>query len=89
MKNSRQAIPSSIMEVRENTYNMQFIVGDAVDFLFNEGKNALSGTVLKKYTNSCLVDISQDSRLTKDEIDQYNQKVVVNYKKIKGVVHDE
>ncbi|MFQ7236634.1 MAG: hypothetical protein ACLRPU_17310 [Enterococcus hulanensis] len=38
MKNSRQAIPSSIMEVRENTYNLQFIVGDAVDFLFNEAR---------------------------------------------------
>lgn len=75
------------MDIRENIYNLQYLVGDTIDFPFNEGAMELSGTVIKKYTNSCLVDISLDSKLTRDEIDLYNRKVVVNYKKIKGVVH--
>ncbi|MDT2483629.1 DUF2187 family protein [Enterococcus avium] len=87
MNNGSHAMPGSMMELRENAYNLQYLVGDRIDFLFNEGQLNLSGIVIKKYTHSCLVDISQDTGLTRDEIDLYNQKIVVNYKQIKGVVH--
>lgn len=87
MNNGSHAMPSSVMELRENSYNLQYFVGDKIDFLFNDGQLDLSGIVMKKYTHSCLVDISQDRGLTRDEIDLLNRKVVVNYKQIKGVVH--
>ena len=52
-------MPGSMMELRENAYNLQYLVGDRIDFLFNEGQLNLSGIVIKKYTHSCLVDISK------------------------------
>ena len=87
MNNGSHAMPSFMMELRENSYNLQYFVGDKIDFLFNDGQLDLSGIVMKKYTHSCLVDISQETGLTRDEIDLLNRKVVVNYKQIKGVVH--
>ena len=59
MNNGSHAMPSSMMELRENVYNLQYLVGDRIDFLFNEGQLNLSGIVIKKYTHSCLVDISK------------------------------
>lgn len=80
-----KTIPNFLLEMRENEYNLKFIVGDEIDFLFQEDSLTLSGTIIKKYTNSCLVDISQALDLSMEERDAYNGKVVVNYKKIKGV----
>lgn len=76
-----------MMELRENVYNLQYVVENEINFLFQEGRHDLSGIVMKKYTHSCLVDISQDTRLTRDEFDLYNQKVVVNYKQNNGMVY--
>ncbi len=40
-------MPGSMMELRENAYNLQYLVGDRIDFLFNEGQLNLSGIVIK------------------------------------------
>lgn len=84
-----QTLSRFLIEIRENEYNRQFIVGDKIDFLFSNDTVYLSGAIIKKYTNSCLVDISQDLALSREDVDLYNGKVVVNYKKIEGVRHDE
>ncbi|GCF94369.1 hypothetical protein NRIC_22600 [Enterococcus florum] len=84
-----QTAPAFLMEVKENSYNTQFLVGDQITFAFAEASRQLKGTVMKKYTHSCLVDISQDSTLSETEITAYNGKVIVNYKWIQGVdMHD-
>lgn len=84
-----QTLSRFLIEIRENEYNRQFIVGDKIDFLFSNDTVYLSGAIIKKYTNSCLVDIRQDLALSREDIDLYNGKVVVNYKKIEGVRNDE
>lgn len=77
------------LELQENEFNQQYVIGDEVHFMFNEGSMELSGKIIKKYTNSCLIDISQAVALITDGEDLYNGKVVVNYKKIEGVsVHE-
>ncbi|MGM0214442.1 DUF2187 family protein [Enterococcus sp. AZ109] len=84
-----QRPPAFLFEVQVNQYNQQFSVGDQVAFSIQEDTVQLAGTVLKKYTNSCLIDISQTTALNKREQEIYNGRVVVNYKKINGVKSDE
>lgn len=85
MANSMNRKPAFLLEVNPNEYNRQFFVGDRVTFQFHEATKHIAGVLVKKYTNSCLVDISQDDSLTEQELDAYNRKVVVNYKWINGV----
>lgn len=85
----RTMVPNILMEIRENEYNSQFNLGDKIDFPFNEDSFFLTGTIIKKCTNSCLVDIRYSFVLSQKEMAHYNGKVVVNYKKIGGVKHNE
>ncbi len=82
--------PTFLCEVQTNQYNQQFSIGDQVAFSIQDNALQLAGTVLKKYTNSCLIDISQTTALNKREQEIYNGRVVVNYKKINGVkIHEQ
>lgn len=89
MSYGQTMVPNILMEIRENEYNLQFSIGDKINFLFNEDHFFLSGTIVKKYTNSCLVDISKTIVLSEKELEFYNGKVVINYKKIEGVTCNE
>lgn len=89
MSYGQTMVPNILMEIRENEYNLQFSIGDKIDFHFSEDRFFLSGTIIKKYTNSCLVDISQSFILSEKELEFYNGKVVINYKKIEGVKWNE
>lgn len=89
MSYGQTMMSSSLMEIRENEYNLQFGIGDKIDFLFNEDRFFLSGTIIKKYTNSCLVDISKAIVLSEKELEFYNGRVVINYKKIEGAKKNE
>ncbi|MBO1304701.1 DUF2187 family protein [Enterococcus sp. 669A] len=82
--------PTFLCEVQINQYNQQFSVGDQVTFSIQDNARQLAGTVLKKYTNSCLIDITQTNALNKREQEIYNGRVVVNYRKINEVkIHEQ
>lgn len=66
-------------DVKENQFNKRYNTGDSVNFSFNNTEKILNGIILKKYTNSCLLDIS-DNHLTFDETRTYKGKMVISYK---------
>lgn len=67
---------------QETPANQQFVEGQAVSF-YSELLNAsLQGVLLKKYTNSCLIDISSSTEIPVTSIEKYNSRLVINYKKI-------
>lgn len=69
-------------DIKENTYNFQRNVGDQITFhVLNDTRN-YSGIILKKYTNSCLVDISMNCNLTEEEQRAFNGRIVISYKMI-------
>lgn len=65
----------------ENEVNSQFQNGQILSFYSEFFNSEIQGTVLKKYTNSCLVDISINKALNKRDIEHLNSRMIISYKK--------
>ncbi|MBP1046882.1 hypothetical protein I6N96_11440 [Enterococcus sp. BWM-S5] len=80
VKNNQGRTPFSLYQ--ETSVNQQFSEGQAVSFYSELLCLPLQGTLLKKYTNSCLIDISDCSELAITSREKYNSRLVINYKRI-------
>lgn len=82
-KNSQK--PTFICAIKPNYYNQQFSIGDYINVSTIEKFPNLSGKILKKYTNSCLLDIRLSNLDTRYK-EKLNYKIVISYQKIDGVL---
>lgn len=82
-KNSHK--PTFICDVKPNHYNQQFSVGDYISVSTIDRFPNLSGKIIKKYTNSCLLDIRL-SNLEPKYKEKLNDKIVIPYQEIDGVL---
>lgn len=70
---------SPATDIKENSFNLRYKIGDTVHFILTKSEKNFNGIILKKYTNSCLLDITENS-LTLDEARNYKGKIVISYK---------
>lgn len=77
--------PTFICDVKPNHYNQQFSIGDYIRVSTIEKFPNLSGKIIKKYTNSCLLDIRLSNVEAKHK-EKLNYKIVIPYQKIDGVL---
>lgn len=80
VKNNQGRAPFTLYQ--ETSVNQQFAEGQTVSFYSELLCSSLVGVLLKKYTNSCLIDISDCNELTISSREKYNSRLVVNYKMI-------
>lgn len=66
----------------ENDINNQFEDGQILFFYSDFFNSEIQGTVLKKYTNSCLVDISMNDSINKRDLEHLNSRMIIAYKKV-------
>ncbi|MGC6767316.1 DUF2187 family protein [Enterococcus sp. LJL51] len=67
---------------QETSINQNYKEGQMITFYSELFNSSIHGILSKKYTNSCLVDISACQELSRENREKYNYKIVVNYKKI-------
>ncbi|MBL1223649.1 DUF2187 domain-containing protein [Enterococcus sp. BWR-S5] len=67
---------------QETSVNQRFSEGQTLSFYSELLHSSLQGILLKKYTNSCLIDISGCHELTIASREKYNSRLVINYKMI-------
>ncbi|MGX7023462.1 DUF2187 domain-containing protein [Vagococcus hydrophili] len=70
------------IEVKENNYNIQYENGARITFGYPDDSRVFSGTILKKYTHSCLIDITSNQHLSYQEKQMYKDRIVISYKNI-------
>ncbi|WP_086350077.1 hypothetical protein [Candidatus Enterococcus clewellii] len=80
VKNNQGKAPFTLYQ--ETAVNQQFLEGEKVAFYSELLSTSLHGILLKKYTNSCLIDISSSTEITRSNKEKYNSRLVINYKMI-------
>lgn len=76
---------SQISEIKENSHNKKFAVGDQVAVAQETALPKFNGTIEKKYTNSALVSFTAGDAITKQMVEDFNGKYVVSYGKLKKI----
>jgi hypothetical protein len=81
-KNSQPNFPSYSNPCKENSLNRLFQEQQKITFYSAFLKKTLTGTLLKRLTNSCVVDVSACELLSKRERELVNNKLVISYQVI-------
>lgn len=75
-------------EANDNTKSSKFAAGDRVAISKLTGLPDCEGVVMKKYTNSALIELHEGDAITAQIMEEMNGRYVVNYdhlKKLKAV----
>ncbi|HCM88317.1 MULTISPECIES: hypothetical protein [Vagococcus] len=70
------------IEIKENNYNIMYDTNETISFSYPNDPRIFTGTILKKYTHSCLIDITSNPDLSYYEKQTYKGKIVISYKSI-------
>ncbi|MDR0921286.1 MAG: YkvS family protein [Lactobacillales bacterium] len=80
--NGRSQVPSYLTLFQETSINCNFFKGQEISFFSEQFQETLTGTVMKRYTNSCLVDISECENVSEQNRTLMNNRIIISYKAI-------
>ncbi len=66
-------------QIQENELNKSYHIGATISATSELIPGAFIGQLLKKYTHSCLIDLSHNQQIPQKELDKFNQRIIVSY----------
>lgn len=84
-KSNQPNFPLYSNPCKENSLNRLFKEEQQVKFYSTLFKKTLTGTLLKRLTNSCVIDVSACDMMTKRERELLNHKLIIPYQLIEIV----
>ncbi|MDW5524968.1 hypothetical protein R6Z02_14510 [Carnobacterium maltaromaticum] len=67
-------------EVEENELNKLYQVGETIRATSEMIQGEFVGQLLKKYTYSCLIDLSNNHQIPQKKLDRFNYRIIVSYR---------
>lgn len=64
---------------QETELNKKYSIGMRINVTSELIQGVITGTLLKKYTNSCLIDFSDATQISQQERTKYNHRLIVRY----------